>query len=129
MANIEGNYEFLQFSVSFYRASFSAFVRVSWKQSFSLFFEPEEFFLPIERFDEEPKGGLSIIRGWSVIKIDADKKLATLDDGTQIEYGKCLLATGVRPKVVAPFDKLENFKNKVIFVCFPENYFKCSNLL
>ncbi|KAK7602035.1 hypothetical protein V9T40_009476 [Parthenolecanium corni] len=79
----------------------------------SLFFEPEEFFLPLEKFDEEPKGGLSVARGWSITQIDADKKLATLDDGTQIEYGKCLLATGIHPKVVPPFDKLKHFNNKV----------------
>lgn len=81
-----------------------------------MFFEPEEFFLPLEKFDEEPKGGLSVARGWSITQIDADKKLATLDDGTQIEYGKCLLATGIHPKVVPPFDKLKHFNNKVIFV-------------
>lgn len=82
---------------------------------FSLFFEPEEFFLPIEKFDEEPKGGLSVARGWTVIKIDSDKKLAFLDDGTQIEYEKCLLATGIHPKIIAPFDNIVDFKNKVTF--------------
>lgn len=40
------------------------------------------------------KGGVAVARGWEVIAIDAQKKEVTLDDGSVIAYGKCLLAPG-----------------------------------
>ena len=40
------------------------------------------------------RGGISVLTGWKVEKIDAINKIATLDDGHTIKYDKCLIATG-----------------------------------
>lgn len=40
------------------------------------------------------KGGVAVATGWKVTKIDATNKIAVLDDGYEIKYDKCLIATG-----------------------------------
>lgn len=81
---------------------------------FSIFFEPEEFYIASEQVENEPKGGIAVIRGWTVTKLDPEKKIAFLDDGTEIQYEKCLLATGIHPKNLPVFeDTSEKFQDKV----------------
>lgn len=41
------------------------------------------------------KGGIAIAKGWTVTKIEPYKRKAILDDGTVINYKKCLIATGM----------------------------------
>lgn len=79
----------------------------------SVFFEPEEYFIQSNLIENEPKGGIAVIRGWSVKKVDAEKKTAILDDGTEISYDKCLLATGIHPKTLPIFEKANDIKDKV----------------
>lgn len=43
-------------------------------------------------------GGVSLLRGDPVIRLDPDKHTVTLASGRQIVYERCLLATGGRPK-------------------------------
>lgn len=86
----------------------------------SLFFEPDEFYIASELVDKEPKGGISVIRGWSVTKLDAEKKIVILDDGTEIQYDKCLLATGIHPKNLPVFENTsEKLKDKVTYLGRP----------
>lgn len=81
---------------------------------FSLFFEPDEFYIASEQLEKESKGGIAVLRGWEVTKLDAEKKIAFLDDGTEIQYDKCLLATGIHPKNLPVFeDGSEQLKEKV----------------
>lgn len=44
---------------------------------------------------KNPNGGVAIARGWNVSKIDVIDKIAYLEDGSTIQYDKCLLATGI----------------------------------
>ena len=60
----------------------------------SLKFEPESFYLPVSELAESSKGGVSVLTGRRVAKVDAKAQLATLADGTEIGYDKCLIATG-----------------------------------
>lgn len=39
-------------------------------------------------------GGVSVARGWSIDRIDVVNKKAYLEDGKEITYDKCLIATG-----------------------------------
>ncbi|XP_046395585.1 apoptosis-inducing factor 1, mitochondrial [Ischnura elegans] len=64
----------------------------------SLFFEPEEFYVQCMELMDKPNGGVAVARGWKVVKIDPDEQIAYLEDGYQIKYGKCLVATGGSPK-------------------------------
>jgi NADPH-dependent 2,4-dienoyl-CoA reductase/sulfur reductase-like enzyme len=41
-----------------------------------------------------PNGGVAVARGWAVRKLDAFEKKAILEDGYEITYEKCLIATG-----------------------------------
>lgn len=80
----------------------------------SIFFEPEDFYTPCEELKSQENGGVAIARGWTVTRIDADKRQATLDDGKVISYDKCLIATGAKPKTHPVFADLDNdLKEKV----------------
>ena len=47
------------------------------------------------------ESGINVITGRKVVRIDAARQEAELDNGRVITYGKCLLATGGKPKVGA----------------------------
>lgn len=52
-------------------------------------------------FVKKAESGINVITGRKVVKIDAARQEAELDNGRVITYGKCLLATGGKPKVGA----------------------------
>lgn len=56
-------------------------------------------------------GGVAVARGWNVKKIDVPNKTAYLQDGYQIKYEKCLLATGKRLLNV----EISNYNDENIF--------------
>ncbi|XP_017047481.1 putative apoptosis-inducing factor 1, mitochondrial isoform X2 [Drosophila ficusphila] len=64
----------------------------------SLFFEPDEFFVEPEDLDDSVNGGIAVAQGFSVKKVDAQKRIVTLNDGCEISYDECLIATGCAPK-------------------------------
>jgi programmed cell death 8 (apoptosis-inducing factor) len=39
-------------------------------------------------------GGVAVARGWNVKKLDVFERKAILEDGYEITYEKCLIATG-----------------------------------
>jgi apoptosis-inducing factor 1 len=74
-------------------------------QSRSLFYEPDEFYMPIEKLDESKNGGVSVIRGYNVTKLNLNDQKLLLDDGTEVTYDKCLIATGSVPKTLDVFNR------------------------
>lgn len=64
----------------------------------SLFFEPDDFYIDPTKLLDSTNGGVAIVRGYTVKSIDVAEKKAILDDGTEIEYDECLLATGSEPE-------------------------------
>lgn len=60
----------------------------------SIYYEPREFYLTIDELMKSEKGGVAIATGWKITKIDAINKKVTLDDGYEVKYDKCLIATG-----------------------------------
>lgn len=80
---------------------------------YSLFYEPEDFYIDCASLTDEPKGGIAVARGWTVQKLDPSTRKAYLDDGSEIEYEKCLIATGVRPKNTPAFEKAKGLNDKV----------------
>lgn len=82
----------------------------------SIFYEPDEFYIPCENLLENENGGIAVAQGWSVKALDPTRKIAYLNDGKQIKYKKCLLATGSKPKVEKPFDNInDKLKSKFNF--------------
>ncbi|VDP81112.1 unnamed protein product [Echinostoma caproni] len=63
-----------------------------------LYYEAESFFLKPEELNTVEYGGVSLLRGDPVVRLDPDKHMVTLASGRQITYERCLLATGGRPK-------------------------------
>lgn len=70
----------------------------------SLYYEPIDFYTHPSKLLDEPNGGVSIVRGYTVKKIDIENRIAILTDGTEIKYGKCLIATGSSPRNLPIFE-------------------------
>ena len=69
----------------------------------SIFLEHEEFYIPLNKMMDSETGGVSVVRGHKVVKLDASEKKVFLDNGQIIVYDKCLIATGGKPKNIEPF--------------------------
>ncbi|KAF7405262.1 hypothetical protein HZH66_004168 [Vespula vulgaris] len=81
----------------------------------SLFYEPREFYTNVDKLMELDKGGVAVATGWKVTKIDATNKIAVLDDGYEIKYDKCLIATGASPNNLPIFESAQDeVKDKII---------------
>lgn len=76
----------------------------------SLYYEPNDFYTHPSKLLDEPNGGVAIVRGYAVKKVDVENRIAILTDGTEIKYGKCLIATGSSPRNLPIF---ENAPSKV----------------
>lgn len=70
----------------------------------SIFFEHEDFYCRPEDLNDRETGGVAVLSKCRVVRIDADLQKAVLEDGREIRYGKCLIATGGRPKNLAVFE-------------------------
>ncbi|XP_050297937.1 apoptosis-inducing factor 1, mitochondrial isoform X2 [Anthonomus grandis grandis] len=82
----------------------------------SLFYEPDDFYIECENLMKSENGGVAVARGWSVSHLDVMEKLAYLDDGSQIKYNKCLIATGSTPRLSPVFEVAvadDNLKNQI----------------
>lgn len=80
----------------------------------SLYYEPEDFYMSAEKLSGAKNGGVSVIRGYSVVKLNVGEQKVLLDDGTELTYDKCLIATGSSPKSIDVFEKASaKVKSKV----------------
>lgn len=70
----------------------------------SLYYEPTDFYINPTKLLEEPNGGVAVVKGYAVKHIDVFNRKAVLTDGTEINYGECLLATGSSPKNIDIFE-------------------------
>lgn len=71
----------------------------------SLFYEPEPFYTPVEELNTTKNGGISLARGWKVQSLNVSEKKVKLNDGKEISYNKCLIATGSVPKTLKLYDE------------------------
>ncbi|XP_063615112.1 apoptosis-inducing factor 1, mitochondrial-like isoform X2 [Penaeus indicus] len=80
----------------------------------SIFFEHDEYYTPIETLTTRENGGIALLKGHMAVKLDVHKKRVYLDDGTEIGYDKCLIATGGKPKSLPILDRAgEDIQKKV----------------
>lgn len=70
-----------------------------------LHYEPNEFYVHPSKLLDEPNGGVALVQGYTVRKVDVENRTAILTDGTQIKYDECLIATGSSPKNLPIFEK------------------------
>ncbi|KAM4019615.1 apoptosis-inducing factor 1, mitochondrial isoform 1-T1 [Anomaloglossus baeobatrachus] len=64
----------------------------------SIFFQPPSFYVAPEELMSAEHGGVSVVTGKKVVHLDVRENKVKLDDGTQISYDKCLIATGGTPR-------------------------------
>ncbi|RTG87778.1 programmed cell death 8 (apoptosis-inducing factor) [Schistosoma bovis] len=63
-----------------------------------LYYEPDSFFLKPEDLSSVQYGGVALMRGDPVVRLDPDIHTIFLASGRQITYDRCLLATGGSPR-------------------------------
>ncbi|XP_020711993.2 apoptosis-inducing factor 1, mitochondrial isoform X2 [Athalia rosae] len=81
----------------------------------SLYYEPTEFYIPVANLLESKKGGVGVALGWKVNEIDVINRTAILEDGHEIKYEKCLIATGASPKNLPIFETADDaIKSKIL---------------
>uniref|UniRef100_A0A1B6DIK6 FAD/NAD(P)-binding domain-containing protein n=1 Tax=Clastoptera arizonana TaxID=38151 RepID=A0A1B6DIK6_9HEMI len=80
----------------------------------SLFYEPPEFYTDCKDLITSKNGGVSIVRGWNISKINVNKRVAYLEDGKEIHYDKCLIATGAVPKKLPLLEQASNEVKKKV---------------
>lgn len=78
----------------------------------SVFYEPQDYYFSVKELLENKNGGVSVIRGKRVVKIDPVSQIVVFDSGEEISYEKCLIATGAKPKNLSVFEKAEEAVKK-----------------
>ncbi|XP_071613901.1 apoptosis-inducing factor 1, mitochondrial isoform X2 [Heliangelus exortis] len=90
----------------------------------SIYFQPPSFYVPVPDLPFVEHGGVAVLCGKKVVHMDVRGNTVKLNDGTQISYDKCLIATGGTPrnlpaieragkdvqKRLTLFRKIEDFK-------------------
>lgn len=71
----------------------------------SLYYEPNDFYIHPTKLNDEPNGGVAIVRGYTVDRLNVAERKAILTDGTEIKYGECLIATGSLAKDLKIFER------------------------
>ncbi|XP_066415371.1 apoptosis-inducing factor 1, mitochondrial isoform X1 [Molothrus aeneus] len=64
----------------------------------SIYFQPPSFYVPVEDLPSVENGGVAVLPGKKVVHMDVRGNTVKLNDGTQISYDKCLIATGGSPR-------------------------------
>ncbi|RLV85370.1 hypothetical protein DV515_00016031 [Chloebia gouldiae] len=60
--------------------------------------QPPSFYVPVEDLPSMENGGVAVLPGKKVVHMDVRGNTVKLNDGTQISYDKCLIATGGSPR-------------------------------
>jgi len=95
----------------------------------SLHFEPQSFYMPVEELSDSSKGGISVLLGKRVTKVDTHAQTAMLSDGSEIKFEKCLIATGGKPKSLPQLDALpEDLRSHVTLFRRVEDFQKLDSL-
>lgn len=69
----------------------------------SIFFEHDDFYCSVKDLIDNKNGGVSVLRGIRVVRIDPSEQIAYLDNGKSLSYQKCLLAPGGKPRNLPVF--------------------------
>ncbi|OTF69653.1 apoptosis-inducing factor 1, mitochondrial-like protein, partial [Euroglyphus maynei] len=99
----------------------------------SIYFEHEEFYLPLTEFNTAQHGGISVVKLHKVTRLDVENQQAVLDNGQKIHYEKLIIATGTRPKNLKCFEQAASIQpqidDRIILYRYPENYQRLNELL
>ncbi|XP_008331170.1 apoptosis-inducing factor 1, mitochondrial [Cynoglossus semilaevis] len=71
----------------------------------SIYFQPPSFYIDAEELSSAENGGVAVLTGKKVIQMDVRGNKVKLDDGTEISYNKCLIATGGVPRTLQVIER------------------------
>lgn len=95
----------------------------------SIFYEIDEFFIPIDKLNQRENGGVSFIKNCRLVKLDPDSKIAHLENGQTIKYDKCLLAPGGKPKSLPVLDEAdEKVRERIIYFRTADDFLKLNEV-
>lgn len=95
----------------------------------SIFYEIDEFFIPIEKLAERENGGVSIIKNIRLERLDPDEKVAYLDNGQTLKYDKCLLAPGGVPKTLPVLESApEAIRKRVLYFRTADDFLRLEEI-
>ncbi|CAF1544433.1 unnamed protein product [Adineta ricciae] len=77
-------------------------------QEKSLFVFDNEFYADVKTLNDEENGGVGVVLGRKVVNLDLKTSVAKLDNGWEISFEKCLIATGGQPKSLKVFQTASN---------------------
>lgn len=95
----------------------------------SIFYEIDEFFIPIGDLDKREYGGVSLIKNTRLTKLDPDNRIAYLNTGQSIKFDKCLLAPGGKPKSLPELDAAsEEVKERVVYFRTADDFLRLERI-
>ncbi|CAH1267287.1 AIFM1 [Branchiostoma lanceolatum] len=71
----------------------------------SVFYNPPSFYVEPKELAYQENGGVAVVKGRKVMKLNPQKQVAVLDNGWEIFYDKVLIATGGRPRNIPVFER------------------------
>ncbi|XP_078683563.1 apoptosis-inducing factor 1, mitochondrial-like isoform X14 [Branchiostoma floridae x Branchiostoma belcheri] len=71
----------------------------------SVYYNPPSFYVEPKELAYQENGGVAVVKGRKVMKLDPQKQVAVLDNGWEIFYDKVLIATGGRPRNIPVFER------------------------
>uniref|UniRef100_A0A6G1S6S0 Apoptosis-inducing factor 1, mitochondrial n=1 Tax=Aceria tosichella TaxID=561515 RepID=A0A6G1S6S0_9ACAR len=95
----------------------------------SIFYEIDEFFLPLDKLVNRETGGVAMIKNMRLTRLDPDERLAYLENGQKIKYDKCLLAPGGKPKSLPELDRAsEEVKKRVVYFRTADDFLRLDEI-
>uniref|UniRef100_G3SIL3 Apoptosis-inducing factor 1, mitochondrial n=1 Tax=Gorilla gorilla gorilla TaxID=9595 RepID=G3SIL3_GORGO len=71
----------------------------------SIYFQPPSFYVSAQDLPHTENGGVAVLTGKKVVQLDVRDNMVKLNDGSQITYEKCLIATGGTPRSLSAIDR------------------------
>ncbi|XP_066287178.1 apoptosis-inducing factor 1, mitochondrial-like isoform X18 [Branchiostoma lanceolatum] len=71
----------------------------------SVYYNPPSFYVEPKELAYQENGGVAVVKGRKVMKLNPQKQVAVLDNGWEIFYDKVLIATGGRPRNIPVFER------------------------
>uniref|UniRef100_A0A8I3S7X8 Apoptosis-inducing factor 1, mitochondrial n=2 Tax=Canis lupus familiaris TaxID=9615 RepID=A0A8I3S7X8_CANLF len=71
----------------------------------SIYFQPPSFYVAAQDLPHIENGGVAVLTGKKVVHLDVRGNMVKLNDGSQITYEKCLIATGGTPRSLSAIDR------------------------
>ncbi|XP_069469194.1 apoptosis-inducing factor 1, mitochondrial isoform X2 [Ambystoma mexicanum] len=71
----------------------------------SIYFQPPSFYVSARDLPFVENGGIAVLNNKKVVYMDVRENKVKLDDGSQISYEKCLIATGGSPRSLPAIER------------------------